>query len=440
MITGDAMGKPLIEALRRAGADYDLSSLLAVVSSAALFSAPVKDQFFEHLPNLVITDAIGSSEGGNNGMTVVTAGQHGHEERADRARCSGDTVVFDEDLELGGARVGRHRQDRPLGRHPARLLQRPREDGRGVHRGGRHPVRHARRLRHRRGGRVDHPARPWLDRHQLGRREDLPRGGGVGRALAPRRDGRHRRAGHPTSAGARRVAAIMQPRAGHEAPSLESLQEHCRESIAGYKVPRRLHVVDTVERSPSGKPDYTWAADHRGAGRRSPEQGDLAAPSGHPDVLSTSNASGGVTVPAITRATDTHRPAGRSTSVGYRGRRSLSGSAADQPAPRSPQVPRSRWPGRRRGSSRDVARRPHDVVDRLPRRPARLRRRQLGCHLLAAQLGLDVAGPRRPGLRRTARGDGPRLRGHRERHRVRAGGRHRRRPVVHPRGDPGAFG
>jgi acyl-CoA synthetase (AMP-forming)/AMP-acid ligase II len=30
--------------------------------------------------------------------------------------------------------------------------------------------------------------------------------------------------------------------------------------VAGYKVPRRLHVVDAVERSPSGKPDYTWAA------------------------------------------------------------------------------------------------------------------------------------------------------------------------------------
>ena len=42
--------------------------------------------------------------------------------------------------------------------------------------------------------------------------------------------------------------------------SLEAIQEHCREAIAGYKVPRRLHVVDTVERSPSGKPDYQWAA------------------------------------------------------------------------------------------------------------------------------------------------------------------------------------
>jgi acyl-CoA synthetase (AMP-forming)/AMP-acid ligase II len=41
---------------------------------------------------------------------------------------------------------------------------------------------------------------------------------------------------------------------------LEALQEHCRDFVAGYKVPRRLHVVDAVERSPSGKPDYTWAA------------------------------------------------------------------------------------------------------------------------------------------------------------------------------------
>ena len=55
------------------------------------------------------------------------------------------------------------------------------------------------------------------------------------------------------------MAAIIQPRVGHEAPSLESIQEHCRTSIAGYKLPRRLHVVDVVERSPSGKPDYTWA-------------------------------------------------------------------------------------------------------------------------------------------------------------------------------------
>jgi acyl-CoA synthetase (AMP-forming)/AMP-acid ligase II len=65
--------------------------------------------------------------------------------------------------------------------------------------------------------------------------------------------------GAPDERWGQTVAAIIQPRVGHAAPSLESIQEHCRTSIAGYKLPRRLHVVETVERSPSGKPDYTWA-------------------------------------------------------------------------------------------------------------------------------------------------------------------------------------
>ncbi len=41
--------------------------------------------------------------------------------------------------------------------------------------------------------------------------------------------------------------------------TLESLSEHCRTALAGYKVPRRIVVVDTVERTPAGKPNYRWA-------------------------------------------------------------------------------------------------------------------------------------------------------------------------------------
>jgi len=55
-----------------------------------------------------------------------------------------------------------------------------------------------------------------------------------------------------------RVAAVVEPRPG-ATPSLETLQAHCREMIAGYKVPRVLRLVDKVERQPSGKPDYKWA-------------------------------------------------------------------------------------------------------------------------------------------------------------------------------------
>ena len=34
---------------------------------------------------------------------------------------------------------------------------------------------------------------------------------------------------------------------------------HCRDHVAGYKVPKELHLVPEVVRSPSGKPDYPWA-------------------------------------------------------------------------------------------------------------------------------------------------------------------------------------
>ncbi|MGH8922530.1 MAG: AMP-binding protein, partial [Actinomycetes bacterium] len=54
-ITGDAMARPLVEALDDAGSAYDTSSLLAVTSTAALFSPAVKDEFFRHFPNLVMT-------------------------------------------------------------------------------------------------------------------------------------------------------------------------------------------------------------------------------------------------------------------------------------------------------------------------------------------------------------------------------------------------
>jgi acyl-CoA synthetase (AMP-forming)/AMP-acid ligase II len=75
MITGDAMARPMIEALEAPDANWDVSSLLSLSSSAATFSPSVKDQYFERFPNLVMTDAVGSSEGGNNGMVMVQKGQ-----------------------------------------------------------------------------------------------------------------------------------------------------------------------------------------------------------------------------------------------------------------------------------------------------------------------------------------------------------------------------
>jgi acyl-CoA synthetase (AMP-forming)/AMP-acid ligase II len=257
MITGDAMGKPLIESLDDVGTKHDLSSLVAVVSSAALFSAPVKDQFFAHLPNLVITDAIGSSEGGNNGMTVVTPG-HTAMKSGPTVHLLGQTVVFDEELnpvEPGSGVIGKIARsgDIPIGYYND-------------------PQKTAEVFRHVRGTRYVMPgdfATVEADGSitLLGRGSIVINSGGekifpeeVESAVRSHPDVMDAIVcGAPDERWGQTVAAIIQPRVGHQAPSLESIQQHCRTSIAGYKLPRRLHVVDAVERSPSGKPDYTWA-------------------------------------------------------------------------------------------------------------------------------------------------------------------------------------
>ncbi len=259
MITGDAMGKPLVEQLDEpAASSYDLSTLLAVVSSAALFSAPVKDQFFEQLPNLVITDAIGSSEGGNNGMTVVTAGNTAMKS-GPTVHLLGETVVFDEDLEPvepGSGTIGKIARsgDIPVGYYND-------------------PKKTAEVFIQVQGRRYVMPG-DYATVEADGSITLLGRGSIVinsgGEKIFPEEVESAVRShpdvmdaivcGAPDERWGQTVAAIIQPRVGHAAPSLEAIQEHCRNSIAGYKLPRRLHVVDAVERSPSGKPDYTWAA------------------------------------------------------------------------------------------------------------------------------------------------------------------------------------
>ena len=56
-----------------------------------------------------------------------------------------------------------------------------------------------------------------------------------------------------------RVSAVVSLREGFDEPSPEELAEHCRASLAGYKIPRSVIVVPEVLRSPSGKADYRWA-------------------------------------------------------------------------------------------------------------------------------------------------------------------------------------
>ncbi len=63
-LTGDAVARPLVEALAGPAADCDYSSLIAIASTAAIFSPSVKEEFLARIRGVVITDATGATEQG----------------------------------------------------------------------------------------------------------------------------------------------------------------------------------------------------------------------------------------------------------------------------------------------------------------------------------------------------------------------------------------
>ncbi len=257
MITGDAMGRPLVEALAEGNDRYDLSSLVALSSTAAVFSPSVKDQFFEQLPNLVLSDAIGSSESGANGYTLVqkgnTAMKGGPTVTAVR-----DSVVLDEDLEIVQPGSGVTGKVARRGNIPLEYYKDPEKTAETF-------VTAADGQRYSIPGdfaTVEADGTITL----LGRGSVSINSGGekifpeeVEAAVKSHPEVYDAVVvGVPDERWGQRVAAVVQPREDAK-PTLEDVQAHCRSKLAGFKVPRALHLVDTVQRSPSGKPDYRWA-------------------------------------------------------------------------------------------------------------------------------------------------------------------------------------
>jgi acyl-CoA synthetase (AMP-forming)/AMP-acid ligase II len=253
-ITGDAMARPLIDALREAS--YDTSSLMAISSTAAVFSPSVKDELFELLPDLFISEAVGSSEGGFNGMRLV--------EKGNTALAGGGLINVDR----GPGTIVIDDHDRPV---------QPGEVGR-MARGGNVPLEYYKDPEKSAatfitvdGMRYSVPgdmARLELDGTMtlLGRGSQCINSGGE--KVFPEEVEAALKA-HPKVFDAlvvgvaderwgQRVAALVEPRPG-AVPTLEELDEHCRTKVAGYKVPKELHLVPTVPRHPSGKPDYRRA-------------------------------------------------------------------------------------------------------------------------------------------------------------------------------------
>ncbi len=258
VIIGDAMARPLVEAYL-AGA-YDVSCLVAVSSSAALFSPAVKDACAKALPDVVITEAIGSTETGFAGISFVNAGEP---HRGGPTVMAGpDVVVLDDDNQPAApGQVGR------------------------LARGGHVPLGYYKDPERTSAMFAEVNGRRYAVPGDLARVEDdgtvtlLGRGNtcvntGGEKVFPEEVEGALKShpdvfdalvIGLPDELLGQRVAALVQPRPD-AAPDLAALQEHVRGQIAGYKVPRSIWLVEAITRTVSGKADYRWArqyaADH----------------------------------------------------------------------------------------------------------------------------------------------------------------------------------
>jgi acyl-CoA synthetase (AMP-forming)/AMP-acid ligase II len=266
-VIGDAMARPLMEALAEGSADsgpYDTSSLVSFNSTAALFSPAVKDACAKALPSTFISEAIGSTETGFAGITFVSAGdQH---RGGPTVNAGPDVIVLDDQGGLcGPGQVGRLARGGhvPLGYY-------------------KDPVKTAEMFTEVNGRRYAVPG-DWARVEEdgtitlLGRGNTCVNTGGekvfpeeVEGALKSHPDVFDALViGVPDDRLGQRVAALIQLRPG-AAADLAGLDKHVRGQIAGYKVPRSIWLVDEIGRTVSGKADYGWAREYIGSHPASP--------------------------------------------------------------------------------------------------------------------------------------------------------------------------
>jgi fatty-acyl-CoA synthase len=252
-IVGDAILRPLLLQLDKKS--YDLSSFFAVGNGGAPLTPAVRAMAMERLPNLVISDSAGSSEtGAQMHVTSVDPVEAG------TFIPGPGTVVVDESFtkvlapghegngwlaQTGSVPLGY------LGDEAKTARTFPVIDG----------VRYSipgDRARHLSDGSITLLGRDSVTVNSGGEKIFVEE---VERAIA----------GHPSVAdvvvtgrpserwGSEVVAVVQlaEGTVGDEA----SIVSHASEHIARYKLPKQVVFVERIQRSPSGKADYRWAAE-----------------------------------------------------------------------------------------------------------------------------------------------------------------------------------
>ncbi|MGZ4692139.1 MAG: acyl-CoA synthetase [Acidimicrobiales bacterium] len=253
LIVGDAFGRPLVDELERH--DYDMSSMLMVVSGGAALSPGVKNRILELLPGVGVMDGLGASETGQQATQVSGAGAPAttgtFTPSAGMCIVSEDltTVLPPSDQQLGWlAQRGRV----PLGylgdeAKTAKTF--PKIDGE------RYSVP---------GDRARYTPDGLLD---LQGRDSVTINSGGEKIFAEEVEAALNAhpsvydvvvAGRPSERWGNEVVAVVQLREGHDT-SVDDLLAECERHIARYKLPKAVVFVDRVVRSPAGKADYRWA-------------------------------------------------------------------------------------------------------------------------------------------------------------------------------------
>jgi len=261
-VVGDAVAKPLLDAwdAMPEAERPDVSGLFSISNGGAPMSTGCKARILDRFPSVMVNDGFGSSEAGVQGSSRVTAGDV-PASGAVRFSTAGakPTLVLDDDdqaVEPGSGVVGR------------------------IVTGGRLPIGYHGDPEKTAATFLTYAGERWLITGDLatvaedGTVELLGRGStsiNTGGEKVHPEEVEGVLHGHPSVADVlvvgvpderwgSAVTAVVQPAAG-TTPDVAELIAHCKQHLAGYKVPKQVVLVDRVVRSPAGKADYRWALD-----------------------------------------------------------------------------------------------------------------------------------------------------------------------------------
>lgn len=254
IIVGDAFARPMLRALDAEPERWDLSCMQAIISSGAMWSVEVKRAMLEHLPQVVLGDLLGSTEGGM-GQSVMTKDTPPGETA--KFALGPTTKVFTEDgreVQPGSGEVGMVANG---GMVPLRYHKDPEKSARTFREVNGHRYAFAGDM-----ATVEADGSITL----LGRGSNCINTGGEKVFPEEVEEVLKRHAavedalvfGEADEQFGQRVVAVASLQPGASATA-EAIIAEARSMLASFKLPKRLVIVARTPRAPNGKADYVGA-------------------------------------------------------------------------------------------------------------------------------------------------------------------------------------